>query len=505
MAIRLQQARPVPPPLVAALDALRRELGIPDDFRPEVHAAAIRAAAAFPPGAPGSPVRKEERADHTDLALVTIDPEGSRDLDQAVFIEQTEGGFTVWYAIADVAAFVTAGDPVDLEAHRRGQTLYAPHQRTPLHPPELSEDTASLLPGQDRPAVLWCLGLDARGELQSTSVTRSLVRSRVQLTYREVQEQLDAGTAPRAWQLLRTVGQLRERIERERGGVSLRIPEQEVVVEQEQWHVVHRSALPVEGWNAQISLLTGIAAARLMLDARVGLLRTLPPAAESSVRKLRTTAEALSIPWPGDMSYPDFVHGLDPEIGAHAAMLYSCTLLFRGAGYEAFNGALPEQRAHSALATPYAHVTAPLRRLVDRYGSEICLAISAGRPVPDWVLAALPQLPAEMAASSRTASAYERGIVNMVEAMTLAPHAGEAFTATVVDVKPDGSRGTIVIRDPAVEVSLAVPGLPLGGAITVRLANVDVSEGRSEFELVQGTTPRQAPEATPGQSPVPQH
>ena len=155
MAIRPQQARPVPPPLVAALAALRRELGIPDDFPPEVHAAATRAAAPFPPGAPGSPVPKEERADHTDLALVTIDPEGSRDLDQAVFIEQTEGGFTVWYAIADVAAFVTAGDPVDLEAHRRGQTLYAPHQRTPLHPPELSEDTASLLPGQDRPAVLW--------------------------------------------------------------------------------------------------------------------------------------------------------------------------------------------------------------------------------------------------------------------------------------------------------------------------------------------------------------
>ncbi len=110
-----------------------------------------------------------------------------------------------------------------------------------------------------------------------------------------------------------------------------------------------------------------------------------------------------------------------------------------------------------------------------------------------WVLAALPQLPAEMAASSRTASAYERGIVNMVEAMTLAPHAGEAFTATVVDVKPDGSRGTIVIRDPAVEVSLAVPGLPLGGAITVRLANVDVSEGRSEFELIAEQAPLQEP------------
>lgn len=477
MAIRPQQVRPVPEPLVAALESLRRELAIPDDFPPEVHDAA-RAAAAAP---------RLPEADRTDLALVTIDPEGSRDLDQAVFIEAAEDGFTVWYAIADVAAFVSPGDPVDQEAHRRGQTLYAPHQRTPLHPPELSEDAASLLPDGVRPAVLWRLGLDAHGDLVSTGVERALVRSRAQLSYREVQEQLDAGTAPEALQLLRTVGQLREAVERERGGVSLRIPEQEVVVEQDEWRVVHRSALPVEGWNAQISLLTGIAAARLMLDAGVGLLRVLPPATDSAVRRLRVIASALQIPWPEEVSYPEFVRGLDPERGTHAAMLHACTLLFRGAGYQAFEGRPPENSEHSALATPYAHVTAPLRRLVDRYGSEVCLAVAAGRPVPDWVLAALPQLPSEMETSGRRASAYERGIVNMVETLVLSAHVGQEFTATVVDLKEDGSRGTIVIREPAVEASLRAPGLRLGSEIRVRLLSADVAAGRSEFEPVTGS------------------
>ena len=476
MAIRPQQVRPVPQPLVAALESLRRELAIPDDFPPEVHDAA-RAAA----GAPRLP-----ETDRTDLDLVTIDPEGSRDLDQAVFIEAAGDGFTVWYAIADVAAFVCPGDPVDQEAHRRGQTLYAPHQRTPLHPPELSEDAASLLPDGVRPAVLWRLGLDARGELVSTGVERALVRSRAQLSYREVQEQLDAGTAPEALQLLRTVGQLREAVERERGGVSLRIPEQEVVVEQDEWRVVHRSALPVEGWNAQISMLTGIAAARLMLDAGVGLLRVLPPATDSAIRRLRAVASALQIPWPQETSYPEFVRGLDPERGTHAATLHACTLLFRGAGYEAFEGQPPENSEHSALATPYAHVTAPLRRLVDRYGSEVCLAVAAGRPVPDWVLGALPQLPTEMETSGRRASAYERGIVNMVETLVLSAHVGQEFTATVVDLKEDGSRGTIVIREPAVEASLKAPGLRLGSEIRVRLLSADVAAGRSEFEPVTG-------------------
>ncbi len=480
MAIRPQQVHPVPEPLVAALEALRHELAIPDDFPPEVHDAAAAAAAA--PRLPGT--------DRTGLELVTIDPEGSRDLDQAVLIEAVPDGFTLWYAIADVAAFVAPGDPVDLEAHRRGQTLYAPHQRTPLHPPELSEDAASLLPGVVRPAVLWRLGLDARGELVDTGVERALVRSRAQLSYRDVQDRLDAGTAEPSLQLLRTVGLLRERIERERGGVSLRIPEQEVVVEERQWRVVHRSALPVEGWNAQVSLLTGIAAAQLMLRAGVGLLRVLPPATDTAVQKLRVTAAALQIPWPDEVSYPEFVRGLDPSRGTHAAMLHACTLLFRGAGYEAFDGAAPQHREHSALATPYAHVTAPLRRLVDRYGSEVCLAVAAGRPVPEWVLQALPQLPAEMEISGRRASAYERGIVNMVETLVLSAHGGQEFTATVVDVKEDGTRGTIVIREPAVEAGLKAPGLRLSSEIRVRLLSADVAAGRSEFEVVPGSTTR---------------
>ena len=75
------------------------------------------------------------------------------DLDQAMHIEKaSDGGYTVRYAIADVAAFVKPGDPVDVEAHRRGETLYGAGTRIPLHPTELSEGAASLLPDQVAPA-----------------------------------------------------------------------------------------------------------------------------------------------------------------------------------------------------------------------------------------------------------------------------------------------------------------------------------------------------------------
>ncbi len=470
MPARKLSTEQVPTPIVAGLDRLRNELGVPGDFSAEVTAAAESAARS--PRLPD--------LDLTGIDFVTIDPEGAKDLDQAVHIAPDGDDYVVSYAIADVAAFVTAGDPIDMQAHERGQTLYAPTLRTPLHPPVLSENAASLLPGQVRPAVVWQLRVGADGALLSTQVRRALVRSREQLTYHSVQAAIEAGTASRSLQLLRVVGQLRAQQEIERGGVSLPIPEQEIRAEGPRWELTYRSALPVEGWNAQISLLTGIAAAELMLDGGVGILRILPAAEPRAIGKLRQTAKALRIGWPAEMGYPDFVRTLDSRVPAHAAMLNACTLLFRGAGYLAFAGRSPREAVHAALATGYAHTTAPLRRLVDRYVLEICVCVAAGMPVPEWVTVELPTLPEVMKVSDARAKKYERGIVNLLEALILSPQVGERFMGTVIDVDEQGDEGTIQLQEPAVEAP--VKGrLVLGSEVGAVLEVADLAQGRVEF------------------------
>src|SRR5690606_4506613 len=136
--------------LNAAFAAIRVEHEVREEFPAEVLAAAERAARE-----PRLPERDER-----DLELVTIDPPGAMDLDQALHLARTPAGYRVRYAIADVAAFVTPGGPIDVEAHRRGQTIYCPDARVPLHPPALSEAAASLLPGEDRPAYVWDIELD---------------------------------------------------------------------------------------------------------------------------------------------------------------------------------------------------------------------------------------------------------------------------------------------------------------------------------------------------------
>jgi len=451
-------------------EELRNELGVPGAFPPEVLEEA-RAAA-------GSPRMPE--VDRTDLPLLTVDPEGSRDLDQALGIERRPGGYRVHYAIADVAAFVIPGGAVDAEAHRRGVTLYAPDRNVPLHPEVLSAGAASLLPGQECPALLWTMDLDGDGELVSTDLRRARVRSRRQLAYPEVQGLLDTGDADEGLALLEEVGRLRQARAADRGAVHLPTPEQDVADGPDgRPCLVFRAPLPSEAWNAEISLLTGMAAARLMLEGNVGLLRTLPPPDPREVASLRLSTLALGLAWPDGATYAEVISALDPDVPEAAAVLTFAGRLLRGAAYTAFDGAPPEQPLHSAVAAPYAHCTAPLRRLADRYVGEVCLALAAGVEVPDWARHALPDLPGEMAGATRRAQELDRAVIDLAEAIVLAPRIGEDFDAVVVE--SGEKRGVVQLREPSVRARCEGADLPLGQPIRARLTAVDVAARRVTF------------------------
>jgi exoribonuclease R len=470
--------------LADGLARIRGELAVPDGFPAAVADAAASAA-------PVPAVDAAERDDRRDLPLVTLDPVGSRDLDQAFALERRDGGgWRVWYAIADVAAFVPAGGPIDEEARRRGVTLYLPDGRAPLHPAVLSEGKASLLPGEDRPALLWRLEIDSSGALTSGRVRRSFVRSRAQLDYPSAQASIDggslAGDDPIA--LLRGVGTDLLEAERARGGVSLPLPEQVVRAEEGGGHALSwRSLLAVEEWNAQLSLLCGRAAANLMLQGGVGLLRTLPPFDERAVDSLRRRAKALGVAWPDgpvDQAYPDFVRSLDPSSAVGAALLNLSARALRGAGYLAFGpgvGPAPTGSAgqHSAVAAHYAHVTAPLRRLGDRFAAEAALAVATHVDVPEWVLAALPALPDLLASAYQREGEVSRAVVDLAEAAVLASRVGEVLRAEVVGVDERGS--SLQVLDPPVRARTKEV-LELGAALPVRVVSADPVARRVELE-----------------------
>lgn len=576
--------------LVPALDRIRVELGVPADFPADVADHANRAVAQWqefvatigprtpdPRGdaAPdagavqtlpdlGAPepsaawdaldARALPTLDATHIPLVTIDPPGSRDLDQAVHLLRLPGGqadgatHLVTYAIASLATFIPRDSPLDREARARGLTTYFPDVATPLHPRVLSEGAASLLPGQLAPACVWQIRLGPDGKRVSWRVRRAVVRSRAQLTYEQVQDALariDRGAAadlpggcPEDLPvLLREIGELRLARESARGGVSARIPEQEIARvddpgEGVHYRLVYRSSLPSEEWNAQISLLTGICAASVMRDAGVGILRTVPPASRSSLDRLRAVALVLGVDWGEGEPYPDLVRRLDPGSSRNAAFLLEATSLFRGAGYAVFGVAdhptFPplgaSETRHEAIAAEYAHATAPLRRLVDRWSLEMCLAACAGEEIPGWVLDSVGGVPALMGSAGQRVSAADRESLAAIGALLLVDQVGQTFTGAVVEApkapgsvgnggggapaggtggngagggalaptrqaasgqkQPQGA-GRVMIADPAI-MAKVVPEdpaltLPLGEVVEVRLSVADVERRRIEF------------------------
>lgn len=473
--------------LESAFDAIRAEFDVPGEFPPRVLQEAQEAAdrAARVAG---------ELPDATDLPFLTIDPPGSMDLDQAMYLETEGSGYRIRYAIADLSDAVRPGGAVDTEARRRGQTIYLPDERSPLHPAVLSEGACSLLPGVERAAYVWDLRLDAAGELTEAHVARRRVRSLTRYDYAQVQAILD-GTAEGAdpatdaqLPILARIGEARVAAERARGGASLPMPDQEVVREEDgTYRLEFRPVVPAEDHNAQISLLTGMAAAQMMLEAGVGILRTMPSPKEEDVARFRRQAQAFGVTWQPDVAYGEFLRTLDRDDPAHLALIHDATVLFRGAGYTAFDGEEPEERLHAAVAAPYAHVTAPLRRLIDRFGLAVCEAVDAGEEVPAWVREALPGLPEAMREGDRRASAVDRACTDAVEAAELAHRVGEGFDAVVVDDR--GEKGIVVqIADPAVVAGADGTAEP-GSRVRVVLREADIVARRVRFEVSPTVNP----------------
>ena len=533
---RLSTYTAPPAEVTRALDELRARYEVPTAFPPEALAEAEAAATSWAQDGPARLLAEGAR-DARDLDLVTIDPPGSMDLDQAVLLERlpawseaagtsvgdapgSAATYRIHYAIASLATFVTPGGALDAELSRRGETIYAPDAATPLHPEVLSHGAASLLEDVDRPACLWTIDLDARGEVVSARVERALVRSRARLTYGQVQAAIDGeGTLPSSAPtdlpgLLAEIGRLRLEREVARGGISMTTPEQVVEVTEAAgsaedsksaeapgpsgYRLAYRVPVPAEQYNAQISLLTGMCAARIMVECGVGILRTLPPARPEDYARLRRVAAALGIDWPAAQPYSELVRGLDHAVPAHAAFMDQAMSLFRGSGYLAFGAGgvgVPaddeasdaEEAVHSAIAARYAHVTAPLRRLVDRYGEEVCIAACAQAPVPEWVLQALPDLPDVMEQTGRRARAIGRGALTALEALVLRGHEGEVFDGVITSERE--GRGELVLTEPAVvtEVRRGIgqsgDRLPVGERVRVRLLSADPAAG-IRFQLL---------------------
>lgn len=440
--------------------AIATEFSVATDFPADVTAQAARAQDRY----------ADSRRDAREIPFVTLDPAGSMDLDQAVYIEEREGGYRVFYAIADVAAFIEPGSELERESFRRGQTIYLPDEPARLHPPELSEDQASLLPGTDKPAVLWTFDLDGNGEVESFHVERALIYSQARLDYEGAHADLAASNLHPSIALLPVVGRLRQESSLRREAISLRLPSQRVVENEDgTFELIIEPRYEVMDYNSEISLLAGMCAGRLMQEAGVGFLRTLPAAEPEHERQFRAEAQALGFAL-GDAPIPQFLLTVDADSPRGMAVMREAQSLLRGADY-AWLGE-QEAQVHAGIGGYYAHVTAPLRRLSDRFATEVCLALCGGYEVPEWVRASATEVIGAMRSTSQLASQVDKACLNLTEATVLRPWLGTNFPATVVRGDPKRDKARIFVPEPPV-FAQCVGAPETGSETTVSLVTAD--------------------------------
>ncbi|HEY6839469.1 MAG TPA: ribonuclease R, partial [Geobacteraceae bacterium] len=220
-------------PAVEALTVIRK-YDLPDRFPADVAAAARNVPAAV------GPADLAGRTDLRGLRIVTIDGETARDFDDAVAVQREEGGrIRLWVSIADVAHYVHEGAPVDVEALKRGTSVYFPDRCIPMLPEELSNGICSLNPDVDRLTMTAEILFDKGGAVVRSDFYPSVIHSAARLTYTAVAAELagDNAASPVEPELavdLRLMEELALRLmarRRERGSIDFDLPEPEIVLD----------------------------------------------------------------------------------------------------------------------------------------------------------------------------------------------------------------------------------------------------------------------------------
>ncbi len=418
---------------------------LPAEFSDEV----LAAADAIPEEL--DPREIARRVDLRDRPFVTIDPASARDHDDAVSVEATQnGGARLWVAIADVSHYVVAGSPIDLEALRRGNSVYFPDRVIPMLPERLSGDLCSLRPGRDRLALVVELQLDKAGAVTRRGFYPAVIRSRARLSYAEAAQAMDGkaagGEASDAWVAsLQLLGTISHRLTDRRiaaGSLDFDIPSAELVLGDD--------GRPVDIRKAERSLANR-AIEESMLAANRAVAEALEAAGVSAIYRnheppgpdenetlgeLFSAFGLLERGWRrGTALSPLAIAGALRRIeGQPAERLVHGTALrcMRRALYEAHS------RGHFALAFPhYLHFTSPIRRYADLVVHRALGALLAGG-VGDARPESLEGVAARISWCERVATEAEREVVDLAKCAFMAPRVGREFDGSISGVARHG-------------------------------------------------------------------
>ncbi|GAB4389434.1 MAG: ribonuclease R [Thermodesulfovibrionales bacterium] len=440
----------------ADVEAIIEEFGLPRRFPRDAREEA-QAARARKPG---------RRKDLTRLKTVTIDGERAKDFDDAVSVELAPHGYRLWVHIADVGHYVGWDSALDLEARRRGTSVYFPDRVIPMLPKELSEDLCSLKPGVNRPAFTAEMVFDRQGRRESASFYPSMIKSDERMTYTSVRKVLvDADDAERRrydglLQELELMGELcgvlrRRRLER--GSLDFDLPEPEVLLDLqgrpeaiikaernfahmiiEEFMIAANEAVAehLEGLGVPCLYRIHEEPDPMKVEELMKIVRaTLGPEARSAVRPPARGARKRPGQSPRLHKVLEAARGRPEE----EVITYLILRSLKQARYS------PENVGHFGLASEcYAHFTSPIRRYPDLVVHRVLREVVSKKAISEkrmkWLAEVLPDIAFSSSQRERLADDAERAVTDSMRMWFMRDKVGEEFDGKVTGVTPYGVR-----------------------------------------------------------------
>ena len=386
------------------------------------------------------------RVDLRDLPFVTVDGADARDFDDAVYCESTGDGWRLAVAIADVAHYVQIGSDLDMEAAKRGTSVYLPGKVVPMLPPALSNGICSLNPNQDRLVLVCDMQVGASGDVLRSTFSEAVIRSHSRMTYREVAgflrfgETLPGGTAVRDSIIaFHDVYNALSKAAQTRGSVDFNTVETYIEIE----HGRPQHVRPIERNNAHRMIELAMIAANvqaaefLELHKVTPLYRAHEPPDAWGMRQILDRLARRGVSVPARIEKPKQLQRLVYDLRKVCKPPHIWEVMLLSAMEQAHYA--PRKLGHFGLAlNSYAHFTSPIRRYPDLVVHRLIKRVLGDTELPEITFNELEEVGIRMSSNERRAISVERRVDGWLKASLLKSKVGERFRGVVAGVRDFG-------------------------------------------------------------------